>query len=198
MSGKSTEKTTVYVVHGYTASSSKNWFPWLKAELRKHDISAVVFDMPNSESPVVEEWDNHLVQQITECGENAIFVGHSLGCITSLRFLSNLFSKETAPEKIKGAVLVSGFLAEVSNLPELAAFTRQALDWKAIAERIENRVAITAVDDDIVATEHTKKLAEQLNAELIVLANGGHFIDRDGVTELPAVLAAIFKMVAAE
>ncbi len=45
--------------------------------------------------------------------ENTVLIGHSLGCVTALRFLQH------AGQSVAGYVLVSGFDEEQPTLPEL-------------------------------------------------------------------------------
>ncbi|VEI48412.1 alpha/beta hydrolase superfamily esterase [Actinobacillus equuli] len=47
---------------------------------------------------------------------------------------------------------------------------------------------ISALDDEIVPHLFSDRLAQYLQADYIRLAQGGHFIDRDGITELPILL----------
>ena len=62
--------------------------------------------MPNPERPTVSSWQFALDQVIGKPDENTFLVGHSLGCITLLHFLSR-----QQPEKIGGLVLAAGFAA---------------------------------------------------------------------------------------
>ncbi len=40
----------VYIVHGYTASADKHWFPWLEQELAKIGVECYRLNMPDSSS----------------------------------------------------------------------------------------------------------------------------------------------------
>jgi len=41
----------VYIIHGYGASPSNHWFPWLKEKLMADDHQVSVLHMPNSSDP---------------------------------------------------------------------------------------------------------------------------------------------------
>lgn len=175
----------VYCIHGFTASSGANWFPWLKEQLKKKGIVLICPDMPSTNDPHLMPWLQKIDEVAKEVNEDTIFVGHSLGCITALHFIlrRNI--------KIKGVILVSGFMDEnpIEVQKEgLSEFMEKAVDTERIKALIPHRVVITAVDDDIVLTQATEKMADKLDARLIALCEGGHFIDRDGVTEFPEVL----------
>ncbi|NCC14863.1 MAG: serine hydrolase family protein [Clostridia bacterium] len=182
----------IYLVHGFTASSKANWFPWLKDQLQKNGIALIIPDMPNTNDPHLLPWLQMLEEAAKEINENSIFIGHSLGCITALHFI---LKKNI---KIKAAILVSGFMKE--NPMEiqkegLSEFMEEAIDVETLKCLIPDRVIMTAVDDDIVPTAATRKMAEQLEARLIELSGGKHFIDRDGFTEFPEVLEVLKELI---
>lgn len=185
------KKWNIYVVHGYTASSKDEWFPWLKSKLTENNIKVTIFDMPNSNSPNVIQWDSHLDKNITECDENTFFVGHSLGCISLLRYLE----KQPVDKKIGGVVLVSGFLEEVPTLPMLDSFIKHDLNVKKLTELIRNLCVISSPSDSIVDYKYSCELAKQLKAKLITVENGGHFIAQEGFTEFPLVYDELCKMI---
>lgn len=175
----------VYIVHGYTANAEKHWFPWLEQELVKCGISCERLNMPNSDNPSIDTWLSHLAENV-ELNQQTIFVGHSLGCIAILNFLSK------KQERIKGAVFVSGFYHILENLPELSTFT----NYYAILPTPPAFPAyvLSALDDNIVNHKYSDALAQHLQADYIRLNQGGHFLDREGVTQLPIVLELVKKL----
>jgi hypothetical protein len=48
---------------------------------------------------------------------------------------------------------------------------------------------------NIVPTEATQKLAKALDANLIILSSGKHFIASDGYTDFPVLLNEIQKLI---
>lgn len=185
-------KSSIYLIHGFTASSKANWFPWLKEQMKNKGFELIVPDMPNTEDPHLDPWLQKLEESINNINENTIFIGHSLGCITSLRFI---LKKGIS---IKGAILVSGFMdknpMEIQK-EGLTEFMSGEIDIDKVKGLIPHRVMLTAVDDDIVPMEATKKMADKLDARLIILDKGGHFIDRDGFTEFPEVVALLEELI---
>ncbi|KAF5069190.1 putative hydrolase YdeN [anaerobic digester metagenome] len=188
-------ESPIYLIHGFTASSKANWFPWLKEKMKNKGFEVIVPDMPNTEDPHMVPWLEKLDESVKEINENTIFIGHSLGCITTLRFILK------KGFKIKGAILVSGFMDENPMKVQkagLSEFVTGGIDVDEVKRLIPHRVVLTAVDDDIVPMEATKKMADKLDARLIILDRGGHFIDRDGVTELPHVLKFLEEFIQGE
>ena len=105
----------VYLIHGWGGSSeSEGWFWWLKEELCKKGFKVIVFDMPNSDSPRIEEWVKYLEKNVKDVDEHTYFVGHSIGCQTILRFLEKLHKHK----KIAGCVFVAGWFNVINLEPE--------------------------------------------------------------------------------
>lgn len=175
----------VFITHGYTAHSKKHWFPWLKVRLENQGFLVKVFDMPNSTHPDAQEWLAYHQAEISAIQETDIFIGHSLGCIATLRFLAS------QNQKIGELILVAGFDLALPNLPELDRFTQQKLDYAQLITNIPKRTIIASFDDDVVHYSFTQQLAVNLQAKYIELNGYKHFTERQGVTELPQVLDVI-------
>lgn len=176
-------KKQVYIVHGFAANPSKHWFKWLESELEKDkNVSVKILNLPNSEKPNLQEWLNELKKEVKNVDSNTYFVGHSLGCITILRYVASLDSK------IGGVILVSGFYEKLKILPQLDSFVTPTLDFNKIINLVQNRVVISARNDEIVPSILSNNLADKLQATFIQTANGKHFMDREGVDKMPLVL----------
>lgn len=184
-------KCNIYVVHGYTASSKAEWFPWLKSKLKENNLNVTIFDMPNSNFPNVMEWDEYLSENIAECNENTFFVGHSLGCISLLRYIE----KQPIYKKIGGVVLISGFIEQVPTLPMLNSFIKHDLNIEKLTKMIKNLCVISSPSDSIVPYKYSCDLAKQLKAKLITVENSGHFIAQEGFSEFPLVYDILCKMI---
>lgn len=172
----------VYVTHGYTAHPDKHWFPWLERELAQLGIACVRLEMPDSSNPTPEAWLAYHQQQI-EFDEETLFIGHSLGCIATLNYLAH------TQQKAKAAIFVSGFYQKLPNLPELDAFANFYANSTACLP--EKSYVIASLTDAVVHHRFSDQLAQHLGADYLRLPQGGHFLDREGVTELPELLALI-------
>ncbi|MDC9590142.1 alpha/beta hydrolase [Xenorhabdus sp. XENO-10] len=171
----------IIIVHGYTASPSSNWFPWLKEKLNQQGAEVIVPTMPESSAPKPEAWAKILMDIVPEADKDTIFIGHSLGCITVLRHLESIRSQHL---HIGGYILVSGFDSPQITLPELNSFTIELLDYAFLRGITEHRISLISSNDEIVSPLSSRELARSLQAEVINVDNGGHFLDRDGFTHL--------------
>lgn len=179
----------IYVVHGYTANSQANWYPDLKNHLESENVAIHIFDMPNSHAPVEKEWLDFLEAKITNFDEKSIYIGHSLGCATILKFLED---KNT--DNIESLFLVSGFV-ENSPIPELSEFVKEKINYAKFIKTISNRIVISAEDDDIIPYQYSEILAKKLNAQFNLLRTGKHFIDRDGFIKFLYLTNLIQEMI---
>jgi len=94
-----------FIIHGWGGSPEEGWLLWLKNELEKREFEVYVPGMPDSKHPKMDAWLERLKKDVGTPDENCYFVGHSLGCISILRYLEGL----SQDQQIGGAVLVAGF-----------------------------------------------------------------------------------------
>lgn len=184
----------VYIVHGYGASPDSHWFPWLKHRLQAQGVKVSVLDMPNSAYPQPGQWQQTLQQKVIHADRNTWFVTHSLGSIAVLRYLADRKDLST----IGGIVLVSGFNEHLSNIPELDPFLRPDLDYAKIIKVTHKRLVIAAKNDVVVAAPFSQRLAQRLDAQFILLPQGGHFLKDDGYSEFPALLDELERLMRQE
>lgn len=76
----------VLINHGWTNRRPKGmWARHLAAELRADGHVVIYPQFPNTDNPVLEEWQGLLVDELEHLDEagagETIFIGHSLGCI---------------------------------------------------------------------------------------------------------------------
>ncbi|MWV62102.1 serine hydrolase family protein [Helicobacter saguini] len=197
-SKKDYKNKQVIIVHGFAANADKHWFKWLKNELEKNNsVNVKVLNMPNSENPNLQEWLNTLKNEVQNLDENTYFVGHSLGCITILRYLENLDSKNSKnfKGKIGGVFLVSGFYESLQILPQLDSFTKPTLDFSKVNSRVKTAFVFSARNDEIVPTTLSQNLATKLQAIFIQTPTGKHFMDREGVNTMPLLYDIIIDSI---
>jgi uncharacterized protein len=180
----------VYIIHGYMAHPENHWFPWLKNNLDAIGVETDILLMPDSSNPKVNEWISFLQKTIHRHDERTFFVAHSLGCITLLRYLNIMDTMD----RIGGMILVSGFAESLPLHPELDEFTDTHIDYRAIMGIAPKRSVIVSDNDLIVPPELTITFCSKLNASLVEVKGGGHFMGSEGFYELPAVWEQLKQM----
>jgi hypothetical protein len=192
----------VFIVHGWDGYPEEGWFPWLKKELENKGFEVFVPQMPKPEEPRIYNWVPALAEAVGQADGETYFVGHSMGCQTIVRYL------ETLPVGVKvgGAVFVSGFFKELTNIgddEEIGAeeakevadhWLKTPIDWDKVTNHLDKNVAIFSDDDPYVPASNQTDFKDKLGSEIIVEHAKGHFSGSEGVTELPVVLDSILKI----
>ena len=174
----------LFIVHGYTANPHSHWFDWLKNTAETAGMNVSVPALPDSDHPQDEAWQAALAEAVGEIDSHTWFVGHSLGCITTLRYLNQQPVGKTAA----GVILVAGFSEPLPTLPELNSFMSTPLDASRIMQDVPHRAVIASLNDEVVFPQLSLRLSQQLNAPFYALPDCGHFLARHGITELPLVM----------
>ena len=159
-----------YIIYGYGADSSSNFFPWLKNKLNEKGYFCEILNLPNTNFPILEEWINYMHQNIV-INNDTYLICHSLGCIASLKYIDKFNL-----DKIKGFYLISGFDESLPLFPQLNSFTNEKINYEKTIKKITLRYVIASQDDDLVPFKSSEKLAKNISANFIKLNNYGHFL----------------------
>jgi len=189
-----TDMKRAIIVHGWRGSPTGNWFQWLKKELEKQNFTVEVPKMPNADFPEIDKWVKHLAKLVDEEDDNYL-IGHSMGCQAILRYL------ESKPEnvKVKGVVLVAGFIAslseEIMKDPEdagiLSPWLETPIDLKKAKANAGKMVSIVSDDDPYIPEDNWQEF-EKLG-KVIILHEKGHIQEIE-----PAILNAVLSVTTAE
>lgn len=179
----------IFLIHGWRGTPEGGWRPWLRKELEKRGLSVFVPAMPDTNNPNVNAWLKKLTETVGTPDKNCFLVGHSLGCITILRYLETLKKNQ----EIGGAVLVAGRSYSLGK-KATETFFKTLPDWKKIRTHCKKFIAIHSDNDYYVPLEESETFRKNLGAEIVLKPGMKHFTGEDGVTELPAALEAVLKL----
>ncbi len=180
-----------FIIHGWEGYPQEGWRPWLKNKLEKRGFKVFVPSMPDTESPTMDKWVPYLAKIVGEPDKNCYFVGHSLGCITILRYIEALGEDK----KVGGVVLVAGFghdLEYDGYKGELSSFFSSPIDWEKIKMHCDKFISIHSDDDPFVPIKHNIIFKKKLGAKSIIMHKMKHFTD--GINELPIALDSVLKI----
>jgi uncharacterized protein len=177
------------IIHGFEGSPNDCWIPSLGKALREQGFEVMIPKMPNPAKPRLDKWLATVKESIKKADKDTFFVGHSLGCITALQYISSLPEKS----KVGGCVLVAGFIDSI-GIQEIDEFTAKPLNLSKIKNTCPNVVMIVSDNDEEISLQMSEEMAEELAAQLIVEKGKGHFDDYGKVFELPSALKAIEEM----
>lgn len=180
--------TKIFIIHGAYGSPAENWFPWLKSELEKLDCKIFVPEFPTPENQSLENWLKVFDDYNQYLDENSIVVGHSLGPAFLLSIIQGL------DKPIKAAFFVSGFV-DLLGSPDFdninKSFTEKDFDWKMIKQNCPIFFVLHSDNDPYVPIEQAKKLAKNLDVDVTLVKNAGHFNGESGYVKFDLILEMI-------
>lgn len=150
--------------------------------------------MPHPLVPTIADWVETLSKTVGKPDQDTIFVGHSIGCQTILRYL------ETMDTPVRGAVFVAGFfkLSGLRSEDERAIakpWKETPMDLGKIKHILTRSIAIFSENDRFVPLEENREAFKQnLDSEIVVDADKKHFAGDQGIVELPSALEAVRRI----
>lgn len=180
------------IVHGFKGKPDTNWKPWLKTQLEMNGFSVEVPEMPNTNHPLVNEWVDTLSATVGQIDTDELYlIGHSLGCITILKYLEAL----QEGQKVKACIFVAGFGRKFNKYQGgHDSFFEQEIDWYKAAQHSDTFIALHSIDDQNVDSEELALFGDKLKAKTTLVNERGHFGSQDGVFEVPDVLDTILSI----
>lgn len=185
-------KKRIFLIHGWEGSPDTNFFPWLKNKLLEKGFDVVVPEMPETETPKIDEWVTHLAKLVKNPDEQTFFVGHSIGCQAIMRYLEKI-----SPQKVGGAVFVAGWFnlvnLESKESEKVAApWLKTQIQLDKVRQSCPKSIAIFSDNDSWVPLSDKDIFKRELGSKIIVMHDQGHF---DELDEVPVVLESILKLV---
>jgi hypothetical protein len=158
---------------------------WAKGKLEGLGHEVFVPEMPDTNTPKIAPWVGKLAETVGEVREDDVFIGHSIGTLTVLRYIESL------PERtfIKKIILVAPWhvltLDESENPETAEPWIEEPMDWGKVKSRIGKTIAVFSKDDPWVPIkENLEFFKEKLDPTIIVKDGMGHFND----SEIPFLL----------
>lgn len=170
----------VIIIHGTEGNPNVHWLPWLADRVTQAGHQAVVPHLPTPEGQNLRNWRDSFDRAVGPLTSDDIIVGHSVGATFALRLL------ETASVTIKATFLVAGFAHQLdipSLKPLVSTFVEHSFDWPIIKERAGNAYVYHSENDPYVPVSMATEIANNLQANLHVIPNGGHLNTDSGFTE---------------
>ena len=182
-------KRLIYV-HGWSGGpSTEAWVGALKKYCEKKKIKFIAPQMPNTESPRMDEWIAKLQETVGELDDQTGFVGYSVGCQTIIRYLSYI-KEDVVVDKIV-------FVAPWTKLDQLSieeegeesvkiveSWVNVPIDFEEAKSHMNKVLAIFSTDDPYVPLSNTKIFEKKLNAKVIIKENEEHFTEIKEIKEI--------------
>lgn len=179
-----------FIIHGMYGHPQENWFPWLKKELESIARECIAPKFPTPFDQSLESWLRTIAKYEDKINQDTIMIGHSLGAAFILNYL------ERTKKKIKAAFLVAGYHKLIVNeFKELnKTFVGKRFDWEEIKHNCNKFFIFASDNDPYIPLEINKEMAKVLDAELVVIHNGGHLNKKAGFDKFPLLLDYIQKI----
>ncbi len=167
----------VYIVHDFKASVTTHWYAWLADQVITLGHQCEIVQLADSEQPQAVIWRQNLEQQIKPLNEQVIVIGHGLGCLSTMDYLSQALKGCS----LKALLLVAGFRTRLPSLPELNQLIDQcSVDDALIRIKVQQRYVFFSTNDSFVPAPFSIRLGQLINAQMIEVTRAGHFMQEDG------------------
>ncbi|ENV09429.1 hypothetical protein F966_02086 [Acinetobacter higginsii] len=188
-------KNKVFIIHCEHADPEQHWYLWLEQHLQNDELVVERIFLADASHPEAEIWQTCLDAQLKELNEQSIVVAHGLSCVAVARFLAKKLKHTT----LKAGVFIAGFNDPISPNSEFNAFIEHsAFESGLLRANIQRRLVFFSSNDPVVPVPLTFKFSNLLNAQLIEVAQAGHFRAEDGFREFPQLLQVVQTLVKAE
>jgi len=186
------QQTRVIVVHGTGGSSGGNWFPWIKKELNALGCDVIVPQFPTPEGQSFDAWHKVFDDINTGQPQHTILIGHSIGA----PFVLRVASETNSPYKALFAICPFSQKLGVKEFDDLnATFVDHNFNWARIKAGATHRACFAGDNDPYVPLSYSTFIAEQIDAQLSVVQNGGHLNAGSGYLSFPALLESVKEFV---
>lgn len=182
-------KPRVFIIHGWGGSPESDWLPWAKKAIQEKGYEVFVPEMLETNHPKTTAWVEKLKETVGYVKSDDILIGHSIGCLTILRFLEKL---EEA-SKVQKVILIAPWqylvLGSNEDIEDVRPWTETPVDYEKIKTKANTFTAVFSDNDPFVPMQkNIKFFKEKLNPEIIVKNQMGHFSGEEGVTKIPFLL----------
>ncbi len=182
------------IVHGWASHPEHGWFPWLKQQLEQRGYAVSVPAMPHPLIPTIQDWVETLQKTVGKPDNETLFIGHSIGCQTIMRYLA------TQQTQVKGAIFVAGWfeLLGLKNAPQRIGakpWLETPIDFTALNQVLPYSIAIFSDGDRYVSfPENSALFSLHLKSDIVFDPAKKHFSGNQGIFEVPSILDAIEKI----
>ncbi len=154
------------ILHGTGTKNTEFWFPYLKKKLEEKDFEVWLPQLPNDETPNINEWLSFVLEGGKFTTET-VLIGHSAGSQLILSIL------EKVTVKVKQAILVSGYAESLRESSE--SENKPELDWRKIKENVQDIIFINS-DNDPWGCDDTQGriMFDKLGGTQIIRHGEGH------------------------
>jgi len=163
----------VLILHGYEATASDCFYPWLKEELENIGYEVELPELPSPFNPKIADQVKYIQENYPL--QKDIIIAHSLGGCVALKYL------EQSEMKTKSLYLLSSFLnfnfykgdEDIENLKHVFSWK---FDFHNIKSKVEDIFVLYPSTDTSVTFKQASEMADAFNTEVITMeCSDDHF-----------------------
>lgn len=170
------------MVHCWQGAPQVGWYPWAASTLRAQGFAVSLPALPDADAPCPAAWLRTLTATAGEPGKRLVVIGHSLGALAALQWIS----RGTATGRISGLLLVAPPL-HATGIAEVDRFLAPPPDLSGVRARVERATVLVSDADPYLLPDPqavARRFAEH-GFEVRLAPGRGHFSPASGLTELP-------------
>ncbi|OHE81757.1 MAG: hypothetical protein A2X76_11830 [Lysobacterales bacterium GWF1_69_6] len=174
------------IAHCWTGTPQAGWYPQAARSLESLGIRTQVPALPDTDAPTLEDWLAALSAAIGEADDTLLLIGHSLGAVALLHWLA----RAEPTRRIGGLLLVAPPIT-ATGIAEVDAFLAPPPDLAAAGQRVQRSEAIVSLADTYLRPDPlqlSRRLLEELGAQVRLVPDRGHFSPASGHTPLPELM----------
>ena len=188
-------KNSVFILHCENADPEQHWYAWLEQQLKSEEVAVERILLADADHPEAEVWQACLEAQLKGMNEHSIVVAHGLSCVAVARFLA----KRLKQHALKAGIFIAGFHDPILKHPEFNSLLEHShFESGLLRANIQRRLVFFSSNDPIIPVPLTFKFSHLLNAQLVEVAQAGHFRTEDGFSEFPQLFQVVQTLLKAE
>jgi predicted alpha/beta hydrolase family esterase len=183
------ENLKVIIVPGNGgAKPTDNWFPYVKEELAKDNVTFVCQEFPDSFLAREKYWIPFLKDEL-KADQDSILSGHSSGAIAAMRFAEE--------NKLLGTILVGAYHSDLGMENErISGYFDRPWNWEKIRENQKWIALFADTKDPWIPIEEPRYLREKLHPDYYESQGHGHFGGDHYKPTFPELVAVLKKKIA--
>jgi predicted alpha/beta hydrolase family esterase len=184
----------IVISHGSFGKPHENWFPWLEEELDKADIKYITPTFPTPKFQNYTEWKKVLdiYYNFELINNDTVFIGHSCGAVFLAKYIIEKKIKAKAFLSVAG---YNNFVSGDKLMDDLnTSFYVNSNELMQISSLVNKRISFFSNDDPYIPQEKLEEFAKLINANIIVIKNGGHINLVAGFSKFIELLNQINKL----
>lgn len=158
----------VVLLHGNGGGTGQDqWFPYIKAGLKKMGIHCEAPDLPDPVLARAKYWLPYF-KDVLQLGKDDVLVGHSSGALATLKYTEN--------NVIGASVLVGTYYTDLGYEDEkTSGYFDTPWHWDKIKAHQEWSAIFASTDDPYIPIEQPQYIRDQLGSQYFEFNDQGHF-----------------------